>query len=170
MTPPDPPSFGAAPVRLLFVCSGNTCRSPLAEALARSLVQGSGLGPLEVRSAGTSAMPGSPASDGARRAARRHGLSLEGHSSTRLSPQLLAWADRILVMGPAHLQVVRALGAGEKAAVLGAFARGLRDEDPGEDLSVPDPFGGDDGIYEETFGILEHYVTLAIKRMAGEGG
>ena len=168
MTQPDSLSAGVAPLRLLFVCSGNTCRSPLAEALARNLAPASNLGDVEVRSAGTSALPGSPASGGARRAAHRHGLSLEGHSATRLSPELVQWADKVLAMGPSQLEAVGALGGGEKAVLLGAFAEGVRPGGGAEDLAVPDPYGGDDEVYEETLEVLKHYVTLAMRRLAGE--
>jgi protein-tyrosine-phosphatase len=172
MFQPDPPSAppGDTPIRLLFVCSGNTCRSPLAEALARKLAAGSGLGPLEIRSAGTAAVPGSPASAGARRAARRHGLSLEDHSANQVSAELILWADKILAMEPYHVQTVRRLGAGEKVAGLGVFAEGVSEEYSVGDLAVPDPFGGDDQSYEETFRILERYVTLAVERLTGARG
>jgi protein-tyrosine phosphatase len=73
-------------------------------------------------------------------------------------------------MGPSHVQAVEALGGGGKAVMLGAFAGGSRPEGAAGDLAVPDPFGGDDEVYEETLDILERYVTLAMKRMAGERG
>ena len=60
--------------RLLFVCTGNTCRSPLAAAIARSELAALGWTCVEVRSAGTSALDGLPASEGSLGAAERHGL------------------------------------------------------------------------------------------------
>jgi protein-tyrosine-phosphatase len=154
---------------ILFVCSGNTCRSPMAEVLARQAAADLGLDSLEIRSAGTHAAWGTPASGGARRTVRLHQLSLEGHSSTHLSPELLAWADLVLTMGPGHLLQVQMLGAGEKAALLGAFAHG---HDPGEEVdgevefAVPDPFGASDELYEVTYQKLERYVLAAMKRVA----
>ncbi|MFC1660711.1 low molecular weight protein arginine phosphatase [Gemmatimonadota bacterium] len=168
MPRPDSPSVPKAPLRLLFVCSGNTCRSPLAEVLARGLSRTRGLEALDVRSAGTSTVHGLPASEGALRAADRHALDLQSHQSTPLTPELVAWADLILTMEGTHLQRVQELGGGGKAALLGVFAQGV--EGGGRELSVPDPFGGDDRIYEEVFHTLEGYVDGALQRLSGEGG
>ena len=158
------------PLRLLFVCSGNTCRSPMAQVIAQVLAEDSDLGQVEVRSAGTHARDGSPASEEAVRAARRHGHSLEDHRSAQLSRRWIDWADLIFTMGPSHLERVRALGGGEKAFLLGAFARGEEGEEGGvtaRDRSVPDPFGGDEQVYEETFLTLEEYLTALLDRLKG---
>jgi protein-tyrosine phosphatase len=96
---------------------------------------------------------------------------LEEHSSSHLSPELLDWADLVLTMGPGHLLQVRMMGGEGKAALLGAFAHGHDpgdDVDEGLDLAVPDPFGGDDELYEATYQNLERYVLAAMKRVAGE--
>ncbi len=162
-----------APLRLLFVCSGNTCRSPMAEVLSRRIASESGLHSVEIRSAGTHAGPGSQASGGAQRTVRRHGHSLEGHASIALSRELVEWADWIFAMGPGHLHRLRARGGGEKATLLGAFASGEGPDGMGGDgdhLAGPDPFGGDDEVYERTFQTLEKFVKLAMKRLAGEVG
>jgi protein-tyrosine phosphatase len=160
-------------LNILFVCSGNTCRSPMAEVLGDRVTAELGLPGVEIRSAGTHAVSGAPASDGARRMAYRHRQSLEEHRSTRLSPDLLAWADLVLAMGPGHLIQVRKLGAGEKAALLVAFAHGHdpgQDVDGSQDFAVPDPFGGDDEVYEATYRNLEEYVLAALRRVAEEMG
>lgn len=167
MNRPDD-STERAPLKLLFVCTGNTCRSPMAEVLARRIAARRNLPDLEVRSAGSHTPHGLGASQGALRAALRHGLTLEDHSSTPLTPELVAWADLILAMGPGHLIQVDMLGGGHKAMLLGAFATRGGSGVEGEALAVPDPFGGDDEIYEETFLTLEKYVELAMKRMAEE--
>jgi protein-tyrosine-phosphatase len=156
--------------RILFVCSGNTCRSPMAEILFQELATRKGLeGVLEARSAGTHANPGSPASSGALATALRHGHTLEGHEAVQLTPELLAWADLVLTMGPSHLQAVRMLGGGRKATLLGAFADG---EDPGwsgerdHGHSVPDPFGGDEKVYEATYESLARYIVRVVERLS----
>lgn len=137
----------------------------MAEAIARRLAAESGAGALEFRSAGTSTVPGLPASEGALRAVQRHDLTLETHASSPVSRELVAWADLILTMGPSHLLRVLELGGDGKSALLGAFSQGLDDK---MDPAVPDPYGGDDQVYEATFLTLEAMVTAALDRLFRE--
>ncbi len=151
------------PFRLLFVCTGNTCRSPMAEVLARRTLGTLGWDHVEVRSAGTGAAAGVPASEGAMRAAERNGLDLSEHRSTPLTDDVVQWADLVLAMSANHLLRVVALGYGDKAALLTSFAAG---EGPqGVPESVRDPFGGSDEEYEETFRLLERLVEQALRRL-----
>lgn len=137
----------------------------MAEAIARRLAAETGIRALEFRSAGTSAVPGLPASEGALRVGLRHDLTLEDHASSPLSRELIDWADLILTMGPAHLLRVLELGGDGKSVLLGAFSQGL---DDGLEPAVPDPFGGGDEVYEATFLTLEAMVTAALDRLSRE--
>ena len=149
---------------LLFVCSGNTCRSPLAVALAERELARWGWR-VEVRSAGVSAERGASASHGSLRAGDRHGLDLSGHRSRAVDGEVMDWADLILVMSPGHLLRLAELGAAGKAALLDAFVQG---DEVGEDAmgaGVPDPFGGDDQDYEEVYQTIEELVGEALRRL-----
>ena len=159
MTGPRPDT---EPFRVLFVCTGNTCRSPLAERLARRELDSLGWDGVEVASAGAAAGEGSPASEGARAAARRHGLDLSDHASRPLTPELIEASDLVLVMSPSHHATVSYLGGEGKVALIGAFAEGRNGL---EGRPVPDPFGGDDEVYEATFRVLEDLVVRSLRRL-----
>ena len=150
--------------RLLFVCTGNTCRSPMAEVIARRRLQGLGWDRVIVRSAGVAAFDGSPASGGAVRAAAEHDLDLTGHSATLLTREEAGAADLILTMSGSHLMRVTELGGGDRAAMLTSFA--------GEPLAggasggIPDPIGGPDEEYRETFRYLDELIGRVMERLA----
>jgi protein-tyrosine-phosphatase len=159
--PPQQGEGGEA-FRILFVCTGNTCRSPLAEALARRALARLGWRQVEVRSAGVSATSGSPASEGSLRAGVRHGLDLSGHRSAQVTEDMVDWADLILTMSASHLLALSAYGGEERASVITDFAGGDLER---RGMGVPDPHGGDDAEYEATLVELEELVKRALARL-----
>lgn len=85
--------------RILFVCTGNTCRSPMAEHIARRLLQQMNLNKeIQVASAGLSALPGAPASVEAQDVLAKNGIDLSGHQAAQLSGELVEQADLIFTM------------------------------------------------------------------------
>jgi protein-tyrosine-phosphatase len=152
-------------MRLLFVCTGNTCRSPMAEAIARRLAVELRFEDLAVGSAGTSAWEGAAASDGALLVAMEHGLDLGGHRARSLSRDLVEEADLILVMSPHHLDRAVVLGGDGKAHLLTDFA-----SRSGEGRGVLDPFGGDLETYRATFAELREQVGRVFDRLAADRG
>ncbi|MGH8540077.1 MAG: low molecular weight protein-tyrosine-phosphatase [Stenotrophobium sp.] len=85
--------------RILVVCTGNICRSPMAEELLRARVTGRGM---TVGSAGTSAMAGYPADETARELMREHGFDIEAHRAQQLTLPLLTSSDLILTLDQTH--------------------------------------------------------------------
>jgi protein-tyrosine-phosphatase len=148
-------------MHILFVCSGNTCRSPLAEAIAREMISGSGRTDISVSSAGTQAWDGSPASDGSLLVGMERGLDLSTHRSRRITSEILAATDLVLVMAPSHLAHVKELDPSANVYLLGGFVSG---DSPGS--TVQDPFGGDLAAYRETADDLERELQGLLEKLS----
>lgn len=144
----------ATPHRLLFVCTANICRSPMAEGFARNYGEERGWA-VEARSAGTRAIPGNPAAPNAVKALREVGIDIAGHLSQPMTAELVEWAERILVMEMRHARDIREEfpGADAKIQMLGTF---------GGVVEIADPYGG--WIFrfrrsrDEIRGCVEHFM------------
>jgi protein-tyrosine-phosphatase len=140
---------------ILIVCTGNTCRSPMAEGALRTLLERERPGKSVVMSAGIAAATGFPATMFAIEAARIWDCDLSHHKSQPLQPRLVEQADLILCMGPEHLaEVLRQVpSARNKAFLFKNFPDGRKHGD-----TVEDPIGQALEQYNQTFIEIGEYL------------
>lgn len=121
--------------KILFICTGNTCRSPMAAALFNKMMGDCGKPEIQAESAGLAAFEGEPTSANAQAALREIGIDLSAHRARRITPGLLQGCDAVYALSPSHLDaLLRAFPARKEEIHL------LGD-------GIPDPFGGDLTVY-----------------------
>jgi len=149
------------PIQIItVVCTGNVCRSPMAERLLKHALNGEDepLNSIEVLSAGVSAFAGDPASDNSVRALAKVGIDLNDHRSRKISPQLMEKSDLILAMTEGHLSIMQQLYP-EFSGRMKLFGSFHQPQSP----EVPDPFGGSLSLYSETRDNLAEFIPAIIQ-------
>jgi len=151
---------------VVFVCSGNTCRSPMAEGFARHFLKLRGLDDRwKTSSLGVAAIEGLPATEFAVRVMLEHGIDISGHRSRRAESWTPPGGSLALGMTREHVDRMKRLPLGEGATIrlLGEaslpFCRG-------DALEVPDPFGSGLPRYREVAAIIRE-MTLGLVRGLG---
>jgi len=136
--------------RVIFVCTGNICRSPYAEAFFRSISTGS----KETFSRGLFTTPGKAADPTASRVAELREINLGSHTTRSFEPGEIKTSDMILVMDYSHLRTIcaRAPQLRKQVFYLGAFA-------PQSKLIISDPWGKDDHTFMKCFAQIEESVV-----------
>ncbi len=130
-------------MRILFVCSGNTCRSPLAAALFQEKVKGSDI---EVKSVGATAATGDPLSSPVQALLQERGINYP-HQSQKINPEHIEWADLVLTMARSQKYILISVfpAIAPKIAALKEFVEADGNPD------IDDPYGQN----------LDHYRQLA---------
>ncbi len=155
--------------KILLVCSGNTCRSVMAQGILQAMAEAEGLeGELEVLSAGIAALNGGKATHEALRVLAERGINMSSHISRPLTSALVEEAGLILTMTGKHREEIskKYPAAAAKVSTIKSFA--------GEDGDIDDPIGLPLAHYRETAATLERLLKQCFKKIEasikGEGG
>ncbi len=157
-------------MNVLFVCTGNTCRSPMAEELAEDAADRSRYNNFVFKSAGTFACEGEGATPEAIEAMEEVGLNIEKHRAQQFDKELAEWADVILAMEAGHIEAMEAMAPDEEEkmhTLLGYAAR--VDGYPGETgFDIMDPYQEDIQEYRAARDQISEVVNKALERLVGK--
>lgn len=120
-------------MKILFVCTGNTCRSPMAEGLFRKIVSDKEIENIECSSAGLFAMTGDEVSKNSVEACERFGVDISAHRARRITSYILDETDKFVCMTRDHATSLSLYVPNKKIVVLGD--------------GIPDPYGGNIETY-----------------------
>ena len=149
---------------ILFICAGNTCRSPMAAAAFRQLCAEAGLSGIESLSAGLHAIPGQPVSVQARFALHQAGIPDPGGVSRTLSFRMIEAADRIAVMTVSHRREVI-----ERWPAAAGKVRLLRSYADAAETDVADPVGGGSEAYIQCLESMLPALNNLVRELRGGG-
>ena len=140
--------------KILFVCTGNTCRSPMAEAIFNHITQERGIC-AEAESAGLFA-DGSSASENSVAVLKELNIDIEGRPSRQVTAEMIENADLVLTMSSSHKAALIPLG-GDKVKTLAEYA--------GVSGEVTDPFGGSAEVYRQCRDLISDLIEKAVAKL-----
>lgn len=149
---------------VLFVCTGNSCRSVMAEALFKKALKKYGKQDVEVRSAGISTIADMGPTQETVKALAKESADVSGFKSKNLTDDMILSADLILVMDAHHMDEIirRVPEAASKTHLLKRFSLDCETR-PCEDLDIPDPIGRPGDVYENILAIIKEEVERIAK-------
>jgi len=147
---------------IIFVCTGNICRSPMAEGILRHRWMDIAGNDRTVSSMGVQGLHDSPATELARQVCAENGIDISEHRSRPISGDELQSADLILCMEPGHVSFLSTFYPwhSDRIALLGAWPG-----KPKRKHTVQDPMGGSLELYQKVFGIIEAHIDRILPQL-----
>ncbi|MFQ5867192.1 MAG: low molecular weight protein arginine phosphatase [bacterium] len=147
--------------KILFVCTGNTCRSVMAQGLFKKMLREEGIENVRVNSAGIAALPSYGIHGLLEKVLKEEGIEISNHKPAQITPQIVRDADLILVMERRHKEAIleMALEVENRVFLLKEFA-GEK-----ENLDIPDPIGQPEEVYRSRLQEIRGYLVKILEKI-----
>lgn len=155
-------------MNILFVCTGNTCRSSMAEGIFKHLLKNSGNNNINVSSAGINAFEGDDANEKAIYTLNKKGIDILNHKARQLTKKIIIDSDIILTMTKSHKKMIinAAPEYSNRVYTLKEYAFIINNEETeGKNLDIVDPYGLDYNVYEKVAEEIEENLIKIINKI-----